>query len=372
MAKRYIPNESSELLNTAHPDQELTLSLDKLVRKYTPQTSYSQHDLRGLYSGPTSVAYLFLQVSVLYPHLSISRHKAKSWCEAYLSAERSSKITPDDCGVINEELAYCAISAASTGDEKKIDLLARHASNLAEAPGGSNEWLYGRAGLLYLLRLVRHWVPSSKEALNACVSKVCNRIIDDGPKWEWHGKQYLGAVHGSMGIITQVILSDPIHATNPKIVSALQGLLEMQDQATGNFPSSVESGKDHLVQFCHGAPGFALSLPLIREYCDPLLQHNIDRAVEKARGCIWKKGLLTKEPNLCHGTSANALALRPPQQGHFMAYTMSDIIEKGKREGWYIEGSDPYGLFCGEAGRAWAWAVFHSGKDLGIIGYSDL
>lgn len=81
---------------------------------------------------------------------------------------------------------------------------------------------------------------------------------------------------------------------------------------------------------------------------------------------------MIKEPNLCHGTSANALALSSPQREHFMAFTMADIIKKGKNEGWYIEGSDPYGLFCGEAGRAWAWALVQSGKDLGIIGYSDL
>lgn len=291
MSKRYIHNEPSELSKTAHPDKELTLCLNRLVKEYTPLTAYSKHELRGLYSGPTSVAYLFLRLSVLYPDLTIADHKARSWCEAYLSTERSSKLTPDDCGVINEKLAYCAVSAAFTGDETQINSLTRHASELAGAPGGSNEWLYGRAGLLYLLRLVRHWVPSCKESINASVSKVCNRIIDDGPEWEWHGKQYLGAVHGSMGIITQVILSDPSHATNPKIVSALQRLLEMQDQDAGNFPSSVESGKDHLVQFCHGAPGFVLSLPFIRQYFSSSLQQKIYQAIEKARGCIWKKGM---------------------------------------------------------------------------------
>ncbi|KAI4116321.1 MAG: hypothetical protein LQ345_003238 [Seirophora villosa] len=373
MVQRYLPNDAQTLLKEPDPSRQLLLCLNSLVKNYPPMANYSRHEAHGLYSGPTSVAYLFLHLSRLQPHLIIAGHHANSWCRAYLSGERQvNGVTADNCGVINEVLASYAVNAALTGDETAIRELADHASTIAEQPQGSDEWLYGRAGFLYLLRLVGHWVPSSKPAMNTCIQTLGDRILRNGPPWRWHGKEYLGAVHGSIGIITQLILSDPSTAAHPKVVSTLEELLQTQESG-GNFPSSLDSGKDHLIQFCHGAPGFALSLPLLRPHFDtPTQRRAIDDAMEKARACIWERGLLTKEPNLCHGASANALALAPPQREHLMAYTTVEMVAKGKEEGWYLEGSDPYGLFCGEAGRAWAWAVLDAGEDMGIIGYSDL
>ena len=85
-----------------------------------------------------------------------------------------------------------------------------------------------------------------------------------------------------------------------------------------------------------------------------------------------KKGLLTKEPNLCHGISGNALALPTPWRAFFLDYTTAEAMEKGLREGSYIPGDDAYGLFCGEAGRAWAWLALVSGQERGMIGFNDV
>ncbi|KAI4231347.1 MAG: hypothetical protein LQ349_005672 [Xanthoria aureola] len=379
MVQRYLPNHPSMLLKEERPHEQLVNSLESIVRACPPQDTYSRHDLHGLYSGPTSIAYLFLRLAQIYPNLVVDGHDASSWCRAYLlpssrdHGRQPVEVTVDKCGVINEELAACAILAAMTGDEEYCSILVHHTATVVQ-PCGSDEWLYGRAGFLYLLRMVRQWTPSSgtKETMQACIKKVGDRILQDGPPWRWHGKEYLGAVHGSVGIITQLVLCNPDYAAHPKVTAALNDLLRSQDSAGGNFPSSVESGRDSLVQFCHGAPGFVLSLPLIQKYFDAATQVTIDDCVAQARNCIWERGLLTKEPNLCHGATANALALTSPQREHLMAYTTTKMVAKGIEEGWYIEGSDPYGLFCGEAGRAWGWAVIVAGKDLGIIGYSDV
>lgn len=373
MVHRYILNTPSKLLVVENPQHELASSLDKLVRGYPPLGNYTVHELHGLYSGPTSIAYLFLCLSQIRPDMNVGGHHPIYWCRAYLSGNRpATLVSAEKCGIINEVLALAAVQAALTGEQHYIDVLVSHADAIAGEPHGSDEWLYGRAGFLYLLRLVRQWISSSKEQMDACLKSVGDRIIGNGPPWTWHGKQYLGAVHGAIGIVTQLILSDPNYATHHKISSILLSLLKVQDQGTGNFPSSIESGKDTLVQFCHGAPGFALSLPLIRQYFDDTIRGMIDNALVEARKCIWEKGLLTKAPNLCHGTTANALALTSPQRDHFMAYTTADMIAKGEVEGWYLKGSDPYGLFCGEAGRAWGWAVLQAGLDMGILGYSDV
>ncbi|KAL8730214.1 MAG: hypothetical protein Q9166_004191 [cf. Caloplaca sp. 2 TL-2023] len=373
MAQRYIPNHTSKLLKEDHPQQQLVQCLQKIIHDYPPRENYSRHDLHGLYSGPTSIAYLFLHLSHTHPDLMISGHHAKSWCRAYMSGKRHSvEVTADKCGVINEDLAGCAVLAALTGDEGYTSVLDNHTTRIIQEAHGSDEWLYGRAGFLYLLRVVRHWAPTSEEAMNACIKKVGDRILEDGPPWSWHGKQYLGAVHGSVGIITQLVLSDPDYAAHLKVESTLKELLQSQDPDSGNFPTSVDSGRDSLVQLCHGAPGFVLSLRLIQKYFDDAAQAALNNSMAKARDCIWERGLLTKEPNLCHGATGNALALTSPQREHFTAFTTTEMIAKGKKEGWYIEGSDPYGLFCGEAGRAWVWAVMDIGKDMGIIGYSDV
>ncbi|KAL8948004.1 MAG: hypothetical protein Q9222_005772 [Ikaeria aurantiellina] len=371
--KRFFDRSSAVALDDKDVPNQLLLSLRRIVEGYPPQDQYPRRELRGLYSGPTSIAYLFLQLSHTHPDLIIDGHHCKSWCNAYLKGNREfGHINADNCGVINEPLAYYAVLAATTGDLRHVDSLCFAISSVTREKNGSDEWLYGRAGLLYLLRLVRRWVPSCGQATEAYMQDISDRIIENGPHWKWHGKEYLGAVHGSVGIVTQLILSDPDTAKHENVRATVLDLLDRQDEENGNFPSSIESGKTSLVQVCHGAPGFTLSLPLIRPVFDAVTQSLIDHAVAKARGCIWDMGLLTKEPCLCHGVTGNAVALTGSQRHHFMAYTTAEMILKGKGDGIYLEGSDPYGLFCGEAGRAWGWAVLDDHKDLGLIGYSDI
>ncbi|KAL8970986.1 MAG: hypothetical protein Q9183_001271 [Haloplaca sp. 2 TL-2023] len=373
---RYVPNRSSQLLKEENHRQQLVICLTNIVRKYPPKQKWTRRELRGLYSGPTSIAYLFFHLSHRFPSLTIEHRDLKTWCSNYLMGEREldADVRADECGIINERVAHAAVTYALAEDVPQREALQSYAAKVASEPGGSNEWLYGRAGMLYLLRLARNWVVRSEKAMDESIKLVGDRVLEDGPPWEWHGKEYLGAVHGTIGILTQLVCSRPAYAKNSRLVNCLRQVLASQDEH-GNFPSSVDSGRNHLVQFCHGAPGFALSLPLLREFFDTDIQEAIDTAVAKARGCIWEKGLLTKEPSLCHGVTGNALALASPQREHFMAHTTVEMIEKRKRDGSYLEGSDPVGLFCGEAGRAWGWAAMNPSQNvlpLDIIGYSDI
>ncbi|MCJ1254853.1 hypothetical protein MMC24_002669 [Lignoscripta atroalba] len=367
MKGRYLKNNPKHLQKEQNPQLQLTQSLTKIVQDYPPLPHWPDHVLGGLYTGPTSISYLFLHLSQTHLDLLIEGHPPKYWCKAYLDGTRSPQhVKPSNCGIINEELAFYAVSAALTKDISYIQRIEKALPTIL-TDDGSDEWLYGRAGYLYLLRLVRHWVPESAESIQASMDKIIKCILTNGPPWNWHGQEYIGAVHGAIGIITQVVLCDPKLAS--AVEKTLVSLLDLQSKS-GNWPPSTSGTKD-LVQFCHGAPGFVLSLVSLRPHF-PALQEKVDIAIEKGRQCIWKKGLLTKEPNLCHGTTSNALALASPQSEHFMTYTTSAVMEKGKREGWYIKDSDPFGLYCGEAGRAWGWAVMDLGTERGIIGYSDV
>ncbi|KAJ8488071.1 hypothetical protein ONZ51_g3790 [Trametes cubensis] len=184
------------------------------------------------------------------------------------------------------------------------------------------EVLYGRAGLLYALILLRSELlittnylshagkPADRvvrdvEAL--CSDENIQALVDDIIKrgelgarryqeeleesewprapplmWKWHGSRYLGAAHGVAGILHE-LLHAPSKIIAPhwqKIISTVEWLLTIQDPL-GNWPSKAsrhmpsisggaatnqeskrlgvdEEHDDALVQWCHGATGFLI------------------------------------------------------------------------------------------------------------------
>lgn len=211
------------------------------------------------------------------------------------------------------------------------------------------EWFKGRAGTLYILRVMRQGLPSLTASINSAITSLIKAMLPQQP-WVWNGWQYLGLVHGEIGVVTQIVLSDPFYA--PKLESKLQSLLKLQD-SEGNWP--VIEGKDNgLIQFCHGATGFVLSLLAIRPHF-PALQVQIDNSIALGRKIIWEKGLLTKEPNICHGITGNALALEPEYCEHFLSLATPERIDRDIAEGKFEKDIDKFGILWGEAGRSWAW-----------------
>lgn len=322
MPIRFLDNhagsESVPLLSFAStPDNLLKEALETLIKEYHPTEHYPADELLGIWSGPTGIAYLFLRVGTARPHLIIKNHHAKSWARTYVKeGTRSESVSLMDnkhCGIGCETLAYLAVKAAITKDISYVSKFIRHLPGILDSKSQyPDELLYGRAGTLYLLRLMAHWVPDAANDLRGAIATLANFIFRRGPDWKWHGKRYLGAVHGGIGIITQLLLSCPELA--PKAFPKLRSLLDLQ-LADGNWPSSVEklatSSSDrqdyYLMQFCHGASGFVISLLSIKPIVSPDLQSWIDEAVTRARDCIWKQGVLRKEPSLCHGLFGNAL-----------------------------------------------------------------
>ena len=184
-------------------------------------------------------------------------------------------------------------------------------------------------------------------------------------------------MHGSIGIISQIVLC------SPKYASRLEGnLIEHLDAQCDNGNWHCRSDKPdfadnpesvYYTQICHGAPGFVLSLIRLRQHF-PNLQSRIDGAIKLARQCIWKDGLLKKEPNLCHGITGNALALDYPQRDHFMSLATAEKIKAGSEDGTYIMSKDRYGLQWGESGRAWGWMVLdiNAVEEMGWPAYTDV
>ena len=304
-----------------------------------------------------------------------------------------------NCGVVSELLVRAAVGACLAGDEEVAGEVCRlemminaRSEDVGEGGRGSDEWLYGRSGYLYLLRMLRQFFPAAIEIQTLVDSAIRNsivRIMDDwrtnpdGEGWMWHGKKYLGAAHGLAGIVAQVVMGcrvsgTPIPADLESIVS---GLLDQQLD-TGNWPASRDSERDELVQFCHGAPGILISLLSIRDSF-PSLRHRIDTACARGREAIEARGLLTKPPSLCHGITGNALAFEDEERlGRFLGFTTREYLERNEdvfrrlgMEGLRDEG---FGLFTGEGGRAWGFLVGEMvGEGRGdwwglVVGFNDL
>ncbi|KAK0738973.1 hypothetical protein B0T18DRAFT_441489 [Schizothecium vesticola] len=210
---------------------------------------------------PTGIGYLLLQVSSPRPDLVICDKAVLEWARVYMGGSRryNLRLGCHGCGIIDERLAYEVVLAAVSKDmqhEREFNLC-------------------GRAGLLHLLRLVRHWVPESARMVNPIIAEVSNALMRPAPGWTWHSRRYLGAVHGDIGILLQLLRISP----------------ELEPQ----MKPDTDWNRKELVQLCHGALEFVVGL---LSFCHhfPDLKNRIDAA-----------GLLTKEPNLCHGIFGNAL-----------------------------------------------------------------
>ncbi|KAF2863379.1 hypothetical protein K470DRAFT_268188 [Piedraia hortae CBS 480.64] len=368
---RYFKNDAP--LARRDPRRQLEASLSRLVTNYPPNTCSPGG---GLFQGPVSVAYTFLVLQQLYPDLEICDFKLGSWSAAYLKAAQdhiASYPGPrvGKCGIMDDILSLLAISAASSKDEDMVSNLCDYSAEVLD-PETENEFLYGRAGYLYLLRLVKASFtdqPKTLQLIGDTQEDVIDAILDSPRPWKWHGKVYIGAIHGAIGIITQVVLTNPTKYAE-KLEAELAVLLTYQYES-GNFPSSVPPERDRLVQVCHGAPGVIISLLSIRDYF-PNLRDKIEKAITKGRQCILERGLLTKEPCLCHGISGNALALEDDEFEHFLSYTTGHEIKSMEKDSMLEKSSAPESLFGGEAGRAWTWAVSDLGLKKRILGYNDL
>ncbi|KAL2194708.1 hypothetical protein P885DRAFT_42426 [Corynascus similis CBS 632.67] len=380
--------------NNTTTETYLRAALDDIVANCPPRSRYPSEALHGLWSGPTGVAYLLLCASARRgSELTVRGRPVADWAHAYLApGSRGHGLRLGSrgcCGIADEKLAYeavrlCAAASAAGGGDGLRDDVRRFVRDcvadilLATGDEYPDEMLYGRAGALYLLRMVRTWVgEASKGAIDPAIAELSNTILNRGTQWRWHGKRYLGAVHGDIGIVTQLVLTSPELAG--RLQPVVERLLGMQ-LPDGNWPSSEESssrsGGKGLVQFCHGAPGFVLSLTALRPHF-PALRDRIDSAISNGRECIRMQGLLKKEPSLCHGIFGNALALAPgPERERFLAVATPESVARMKCTDPAVFEPADYGRAYAATtsyapSAAWAWLVWRD-EEPRMLGYNDV
>ncbi|THH06893.1 hypothetical protein EW145_g3764 [Phellinidium pouzarii] len=327
----------------------------------------------------TGPALVYILASLSYPSIILSGEN---------TSESKSKSESEDRWAVSTKALRNAVQVAIADDSL-----------------GGDEVLYGRAGLLWGMLNLRSWLgvelasQARREDLNhiagdqaSIIEDLINEIMEAGDSgsdlftksgeykglplmWQWHGKYYLGAIHGVAGILT-VVLQAPRKLIMPHlhvISSCIDALCTLVSQNDGHLPSSLPA-KPHsyeLVQICHGSPGFLLLLATFRA-CFPQEWHldwNTAEALASER--VWKDGLITKGIGVCHGLAGNAwpwLLQAHARKGspeadvslsRALAFLLHSrelpLLSRSGNAYLYRISDHPYSLFEGLAGTVCAW-----------------
>jgi hypothetical protein len=191
---RYFKNDAP--LARRDPHKQLLASLERIVTKYPPN---SVQPGGGIYHGPVSIGYLFFVLDRIYGEgtVKVQNLDLGIWAVAYLKRakdEIKSYPGPDKerCGISTDIMCLVAIDAVMTRDKDMVRELCDFADVVTERDA-CNEWLYGRAGYLYLLRFVKLCFsddPEVKGMIDDTADEVIDEIMESEKPWIWHGKAY--------------------------------------------------------------------------------------------------------------------------------------------------------------------------------------
>jgi hypothetical protein len=196
-------------------------------------------------------------------------------------------------------------------------------SEMCSFSRAEDELLYGNAGYLYCLLLLLKTDPIKFECKKPIVEVVSllrksgEKVVNGKSVLNYRfpkrkGHQYLGGAHGIFGIIHILLKSVEVVEELKKdkelmmlLENTCDQLLTLQTEI-GNFPVSLNSKKDHLVHFCHGAPG--LIPTLLAAHKTFKKEVHLISALTSGE-LVWKQGILLKGNSLCHGITGNTYLL---------------------------------------------------------------
>ncbi|CAG8625963.1 10417_t:CDS:2 [Funneliformis mosseae] len=346
MTERYLKN-TLELpsINDFDPkrlDHFIKFNTEKILFNYTVSHYSRDYDVFCGYAG---IAFTYFHLHQIDPNLNIAGDKVGLLCTTYLSAALSAvkKTKEKHVGFLGSHVGPLALAVVvyhiieNNSDEalKYLNLILKTYHPLA-VKEESNELLYGRVGYLYALKFIqKHCFDNAnimQRLTDDTVKEIFELIIVEGRKggldsdddeviydegknverppllWSWHGKEYLGAVHGVAGIVA--ILLQFKNLAEPYLDDLFQTMEWLVKLAfkNGNYPLSLQSTHDDLVQVCHGAPGMVPAFLKIYElYPTHATSSTLLSAAVKSSDLIWERGILKKGlTGLCHNALGNA------------------------------------------------------------------
>ncbi|XP_013409667.1 lanC-like protein 2 [Lingula anatina] len=301
--------------------QRLLAEVERQLNRLTTGLQDTDDRDYSVYTGITGIAYLHYHLwNVVDGRQSTSHlHAALQHTERALRHLKGRKLS-FLCGDAGP-LALGAVLYEHAGKrDKSRDCVKRLVSlhkDVCRDPEIPDEILFGRAGYLFALLFVQRNIDHS-EIDTVVIERVIKAIIDSGRSlsseerspcplmYAWHGKQYLGAAHGMVGIfyiLMQVTSPDIRHYLEEFLRPSIDYLMTLQFPS-GNYPSSIGSATgDKLIHWCHGAPGW------IHMFILAYKVFNDKKYMSAAKSCsevIWQRGLLRKGYGICHGVAGNA------------------------------------------------------------------
>lgn len=297
----------------------ITTSLDRISYRYDP---FRDRNL-DIYVGAGGLAFLYFHLSNTYaednkPQQQKYLEQSVAIIEHCMKNIKRSKVAflHGHAGIYSIAIVlYHKLGSAKQSKTCRDELIKIY-HDLIQTGNHPSELLFGHSGYLYSLLFVNCHIPGYID--NTLIYNVLDFILKRGVvskeasipspiMYTWHDKHYIGAAHGLAGIV-YMLLNLQLD-THPEQIDLVQGtikyLLSLQTES-GNFPSSLESApQDHLVQYCHGAPGIIPMLCLATKSIDKSV---IDKPLREAIKTTWNYGLLTKGHGLCHGVAGNGYA----------------------------------------------------------------
>ncbi len=328
----------------------------------------------SIYTGISGIVLLFFHLNKVLPkNISIVNNlldKSLSYLEKilkHLNNKRYSFICGDSGPIALASVIYY-IKGNNKECIKMLKLLKSMINNINNANIElSDELLYGRSGFLFSLLFVQKHIKDNKIIYDSDLRNIIDIILTSGIQkakkrkdnspplmYHWHKKTYIGAAHGISGILYILLQAKHLlkqDELNFLIKPTIDFIASLKFES-GNYPSSLENCNDHLVQWCHGAPGiihlFALSYQTFNDI------HYLNLAKECA-DIIWKRGLLIKGCSLCHGISGNGYTfLKLYQITNDEKYIYKTIkfseICFNYNNNKYHSSDNPFSLFEGIAG----------------------
>uniref|UniRef100_A0AAF5PHE5 LanC-like protein 3 n=1 Tax=Wuchereria bancrofti TaxID=6293 RepID=A0AAF5PHE5_WUCBA len=313
VTKTWLENEARQLL--------------KKIMNRSP----SNDDLHGgAYTGGAGIAYAMLKASSSsFNHdREESTKYGKRVLMLHLEAVRKKESNRETCYLLGSLSIYvvCILyGKTNEGNKRLIDRITEIGHLIASGDvlgDGDDELLAGRVGFLAAVMTLREHL-AHKTIPDNCVKKVVNKIIASGRSYasskqfevplmyQYHGRHYLGAAHGLMGILQMLLCFVEFLDEKAKsdVLETLDWTVSLQLK-NGNIPSKVEEeevdrGENELVHWCHGATG-AVHLMIVAY----LRTHNKKylKSADAALNLIWEKGILMKGPGLCHGAAGSGYA----------------------------------------------------------------
>ncbi|RHZ77182.1 hypothetical protein Glove_184g23 [Diversispora epigaea] len=331
--------------------KKLCNSLVKNCERILKEVPTEDHNYKhwDVYVGKAGLSLLFMRIHERDPGFMIGTRSALVIADEFIDSalltytttakhKMTSAKKQYECGFICSAVGLYAVAAEvknHMGDKESshnyLELIQSQFSHACFSPNTPSELFYGRAGFLYTQKFISGLINSSKEIpTSSLIKSVFDAIVEDGIRnasitsitnftsnfnntekeqqiplfWSFNGKPYVGAAHGFAGILT-ILLQFPENCREyyKRIKETVDFILFNCRSSNGNWPSSLNKDNNHLIQFCHGAPGICLLACKAYEFYKE--EKYLKLATETAK-YVYSQGYGHKGVGLCHGISGNA------------------------------------------------------------------